>query len=166
MTTSGTTSDNEWQRVTTDDNKWYSEWQRVTTSGTTSDNEWYNEWQRVVQRMKANESDFRFQNKTTMQCKTKVYSTTSFWKYNIKQNIYRSSHQRCSIKKLQFCNIHRKHLKVCNFIKKRLQLKCFPVNIAKFLWTPVLKNICERLLLHLLLIKTRDAFAAAKLFMK
>ena len=25
--------------------------QRVTTSGTTSDNEWYNEWQRMVQRV-------------------------------------------------------------------------------------------------------------------
>ena len=28
-----------------------------------------------------------------------------------------------------------------NFIKKRLQHKCFPVNIAKFLRTPLLKNI-------------------------
>ena len=25
---------------------------------------------------------------------------------------------------------------------------CFPVNIARFLRTPILKNICERLLLH------------------
>ena len=32
------------QRVTTNDN----EWQQVTTSDTTSDNEWYNEWQRVT----------------------------------------------------------------------------------------------------------------------
>ena len=64
---SGTSSDNEWQRVTTSgttsDNKWQrvvqrvttndSEWQLVTTNGTTSDNEWQrvttndNEWQRV-----------------------------------------------------------------------------------------------------------------------
>ena len=29
----------------------------------------------------------------------------------------------------------------------RLQHTCFPVNIAKFLRTPILKNICERLLL-------------------
>ena len=36
-----------------------------------------------------------------------------------------------------------------NFIKKRLQHMCFPVNIAKFLRTPILKNICKRLLLHL-----------------
>ena len=33
-----------------------------------------------------------------------------------------------------------------NFIKKRLQIKCFLVNIPEFLRPPVLKNICERLL--------------------
>ena len=33
VTTSGTTSDNEWQRVV----------QRVLTSGTMNDNEWYND---------------------------------------------------------------------------------------------------------------------------
>ena len=37
----------------------------------------------------------------------------------------------------------------CNFIKKRLQHWCFPVNIAKILRTAILKNICERLLLKL-----------------
>ena len=39
-------------------------------------------------------------------------------------------------------------LQACNFIKKILQHRCFPVNIAKLLRTPVLKNICERLLLQ------------------
>ena len=38
--TSSTSSDNGWQRVTTNGN----EWQRMTTS----DNEWYNEWQRMT----------------------------------------------------------------------------------------------------------------------
>ena len=38
----------------------------------------------------------------------------------------------------------------CNFIKKILQHRCFPVNIAKFLRSPILKNICERLRLNLL----------------
>ena len=50
--------------------------------------------------------------------------------------------KRCSYK---FRNIHRKRpvlvslfdkvagLKVCNFIKTRIQHRCFPVNIAKFL---------------------------------
>ena len=33
------------------------------------------------------------------------------------------------------------------FIKKRLQHMCFPVNIMKFSRTPILKNICEQLLL-------------------
>ena len=32
-----------------------------------------------------------------------------------------------------------------NFIKKRLQHKFVPVNIAKFLRTPIFENICERL---------------------
>ena len=34
-----------------------------------------------------------------------------------------------------------------NFIKMRLQRRCFPVKFAKFLRTPIVKNICERLLL-------------------
>ena len=38
-------------------------------------------------------------------------------------------------------------LQACNFFKKRLQHWCFPLNIAKFLRTPILKNICWRLLL-------------------
>ena len=44
VTTSGTTSDNEWYKS---DKEWYNEWQRVTVNGI--------EWQRViavVQRMK------------------------------------------------------------------------------------------------------------------
>ena len=42
-------------------------------------------------------------------------------------------------------------LRVCNFIKKRLQHRCFPVNFAKFSGRPNLKNICERLILVFLL---------------
>ena len=42
---------------------------------------------------------------------------------------------------------NKKNLKACNFIKKRLQHKCFPVSILKFLGTPIRKNICRRLLL-------------------
>ena len=38
-------------------------------------------------------------------------------------------------------------LQPSNFPKERLQHKFFPVNIGKFLKTPILKNICERLLL-------------------
>ena len=62
----------------------------------------------------------------------------------------------CSYK---FRNIHwetlvleslfNKSLQASNFIKKRPQQRHFPVNIPKFLTTPILKNICERLLLML-----------------
>ena len=37
-----------------------------------------------------------------------------------------------------------------NFIKKRLQHKCFPVKFAKFLRAPILKNIHKWLLLSIL----------------
>ena len=40
-------------------------------------------------------------------------------------------------------------LQACGFIKKRLQHRCFPVNIVKFLRTPILKNTCERLFLQI-----------------
>ena len=38
----------------------------------------------------------------------------------------------------------------CNFIEKRLQHRCFPVNFEKFLRTTFLKNIFDGLLLSLL----------------
>ena len=63
--TSGTSSDNAWQRMTTNDNEWYNvwqrmtasdnEWQRVTKSGATSDKE----WQRVIQRVTTNDSEWQ-----------------------------------------------------------------------------------------------------------
>ena len=62
----------------------------------------------------------------------------------------RSSHRRCSIKKAgleNFAVCTEKLLseeKAWNFIKKRLQQRCFPVNIAEFSRTPPLKNIHER----------------------
>ena len=42
-----------------------------------------------------------------------------------------------------------KDLNACNFIKEKLQRRCFPVKFVKFLETSVLKNICERLLLEM-----------------
>ena len=60
-----------------------------------------------------------------------------------------------------FLNIHRKTpvleplsnkfagLQACNLIEKRLQHRCFPVNIENFLRIlPIMKNICEQLLLQ------------------
>ena len=35
------------------------------------------------------------------------------------------------------------NIQACNFIKKRLQHRHFPVKFEKFLRTPVSKNICE-----------------------
>ena len=61
----------------------------------------------------------------------------------------------------KFCNVHRETpvlesfdkvagLQTCNFIKTRLQHKCFLVKIAKFFRTPILKYICKRFLLVIL----------------
>ena len=94
--------------------------------------------------------------------------TKNKWQYlNEKEmhNAYRSSHQRYFKKAvLKYFGIFTgKHLcwsliliklrackfKACTFIKKRLQHSCSPVNISKFLKTPILKNICKWLLLCL-----------------
>ena len=65
--------------------------------------------------------------------------------------------KRCSVK---FRKFHRKTpaleaiinkgagLQACNFIKQRLQQSYFLVKFAKFLRTPILNNICERMLLQ------------------
>ena len=37
-----------------------------------------------------------------------------------------------------------KAVQACNFIKKRLQHRCFPWNIVKFLRTLIFKNNCDR----------------------
>ena len=72
------------------------------------------------------------------------------------QTPFRTSHQRCSVKKI-FLKIYKIPQKntcvgVCffNFIRKRLQHRCFPVKFAKFLGRTILKNICECLLLPFL----------------
>ena len=53
-------------------------------------------------------------------------------------------------KNLCWCLFFNKNagLQVCNIIENRLQHRCFLVNIAKFLRTHILKNICEQLLLR------------------
>ena len=61
----------------------------------------------------------------------------------------RTSHRRCSVKKgvlktLQ--NFTGKHLRWSLF----LSFRCFLVKFVKFLRTPILKNICEWLLLQIL----------------
>ena len=45
-----------------------------------------------------------------------------------------------------------------NFKKERLQHRCFPVNIANFLKTPILKNICEWLLLLIVIFSQENNY--------
>ena len=77
----------------------------------------------------------------------------TFTKLVPSQTPSRTSHRRCSVKKI-FLKIYKispespvLETVFLNFFKKRLQHRCFPVKIAKVLRTPILKNICERLLL-------------------
>ena len=64
---------------------------------------------------------------------------------------YRRSHQKCSIKAPVQESLFVKvvGLQTCNFMKKRLRHRCFPVNIMKFLRKPTLKNTYEQLLLKI-----------------
>ena len=75
----------------------------------------------------------------------------------------RSSHQRCSIEKSvlkNFAIFTGKQLRWSLDLQalrpatlfKRLQHRCFPVNIAKFLRTLILKKICKQQLLPFLLL--------------
>ena len=73
---------------------------------------------------------------------------SSHWKCSVKTGalknfaIYKRKHLGQSLFSIKFLTFH-----VCNFIKRSLQHRCSPGNIAKFLRTPIFKNICERLLL-------------------
>ena len=57
---------------------------------------------------------------------------------------FRMSHRKCLMKKafLKNFGIFTGKLQTCNLIKKRLRHRCFPLNIAKFLRSPILKNVC------------------------
>ena len=70
--------------------------------------------------------------------KTFVKSYADIWLAS-----YHPCHQSCCHWK--FCRFL-SQLQKCNFIKNRIQHKCFLVKFAKFLGTSILKNICERLL--------------------
>ena len=91
-------------------------------------------------------------------CKGKQNRLSLFYKHRI---IFRSSHQRCSIKKgvlRNFTKFTGKHLCQSLFfnktfstlLKKRLWHRCFPVSFLKFLRTPLLQNTSGRLLLKLI----------------
>ena len=67
---------------------------------------------------------------------------------------YTSSIQKCSTKRAvlknfaKFCKVV--GLQACNFIKKKLEHRCFSVNIVKFLRTPSLNNTYKPLLVKIL----------------
>ena len=97
-----------------------------------------------------NDIDFGVESDNKLECTTNPLSA---------HRNARRSHRRCSVKNgvlRNFAIFTGKHLcwrlfliklQKRKVIKKKLQHRCFPVNIAKFLTTPILKNICERLLL-------------------
>ena len=84
---------------------------------------------------------------------TKDFQNLLFYKFDF---LYcRSNHRKYSLKKTALKNFVKftgKHLcwiffykkvathRSSNFIKKRFEYRCFPVNTAKFFRTPILKN--------------------------
>ena len=54
-------------------------------------------------------------------------------------------------------------LQAFNFIRKRLQHRLFPVNVTRFLRTPILEIICERLLLQIVVISLTIVYRAMHL---
>ena len=75
-----------------------------------------------------------------------------FSNFNGQTRVYKEAATGGVLYQILFC------LQTCNFIKKRLQHRCFHVNIAKFIRTPILKNICEWLLLSKGQIRTDPYF--------
>ena len=68
--------------------------------------------------------------------KTSLPSPIIFFVSKLITFLYRSSHRKCSVK----------NGVLTIFMGKHMQHRSFAVNIAKFLRTPILKNICKRLL--------------------
>ena len=75
-----------------------------------------------------------------------------FSNFNGQTRVYKEAATGSVLYQILFC------LQTSNFIKKRLQHRCFHVNIAKFIRTPILKNICEWLLLSKGQIRTDPYF--------
>ena len=73
--------------------------------------------------------------------------------YTETANGYRNRQRRCSIKKgvhKKFAIFTGKHMCWSLFLIMRPQRRCFSVNIAKFLRAAILRSICERLLLDII----------------
>ena len=91
--------------------------------------------------------------------------------------MYRSSHQRCSLRKGvlgNFTKFTRKHLRQCLFfnkvaglrpaalLKTRLWHRSFPVNFVKVVRTPFLQNASGRLLMNVRITQLRISEAATQ----
>ena len=71
--------------------------------------------------------------------------------FNVGKTSGRSSHKGCYMEKGVLRNFTKfKGKQACDFIKKRLWHRYFPVNFAKFLRTSFLQNTSERLLLNVI----------------
>ena len=87
----------------------------------------------------------------------------------IKRSLFRSSHPEVLCKKGALKNVRNIQKKTPvlelentrNFIKEKT---CFPVNITKFLRIPILKNVCEQLVLFIIL--TTVLFLPVKVWKK
>ena len=100
-----------------------------------------------------------------LRVKVQTLNLWRFFKYFLSFPI----HRRCFLKKM-FLKFSQENtcvgvsffsLKTYYFIKKRLQQRGFHVKFAKFLRTPILKNISERLLLKFMFcIKIKGLFTA------
>ena len=63
--------------------------------------------------------------------------------------------------KQSLADVLQKCLKACNFIKTRLQHRCFPVNISKFLRTAFLTEYLKWLLLN----KQKTIYRLSKIYL-
>ena len=87
-------------------------------------------------------------------CLVFVSNPESYSETKQKFQKFRSSHRKCSVKtrcSQKFRKFYRKIPaleSLLQLIKKRLQHKCF--HFAKFLKTPILKNICDRVLVEVI----------------
>ena len=76
--------------------------------------------------------------------KRQIYyaSTTDVFLGNLRFSLKQPAEVFMKKAVLKNIDILKRKLQACNFIKKRLQHRYFPLNIANFLRTPILKNIC------------------------
>ena len=82
---------------------------------------------------------------------TPYLCSVSFYLYSVTSCIYIQSHLICIQSNLVCIHSYRIYIQPTffrsSYQRKRLQYRCFPVNVANFLATSILKNTCGQLLL-------------------